>query len=720
MSDDLDILLPHDLEFGQADLFQSNDNHVSIKSPEFNAEIRKNPNNIELWKNLFSNFDELINESISPEDSTKNSLDEETKTKIHNAYKTLLSRFPYLEEIWKNWTIVEFKMNGKEASIDVLRLAVENFPTSIALWSDYLAALKTTDVYEDIEKFRFIYNEALKNNSYHFNSEVIWDKIFEFESDLAKKKEDVKSTALLELYLKVIHIPLYQYARYYTQFSEINKNYDINLLLPPAELQNYATKFGKTKPEELSLIEKHQIIDDYFSTVFSKTQFKVSSNWEYEQSLLHQNFEIDRTEIDKEFRIWIEYLDIEIRIYKNLPSGEESKIQFDLVVNLFERSLIPNCYNSDLWLKYIKFIYNSKTSEDEKFEKQQQIYLRANSKFIPLDNNILRIMYSKFLLSHNKYEQANEYLFDWMKVFSGISKQYYKSSYLEICNEIISNWQILITENDLQTILEQIINTYFDIREPKIKKEKKEKVEMKEEQPKEVPSENHLHLSLSNEFINLFTKFLIDDSIPLIVNTLLNIYKLQNQPSKIRKFFNQNHNHKSLTNSLQFWKFIFEYEAQVQNNLENLKSIYHLITTESNLPKSFLNMFIDWYYDIVSANIIEFLKLNKNKSDETLILKDLNLSNSVYYNKIIRKNQEKNNYKLNQSKKAIDEDPYTNFISKQVGHPGVFVDQTPEITNKFMNEGNWIDLTQKNIQIPPYPTYKGVEKAQAPIKYQND
>ena len=57
------------------------------------------------------------------------------------------------------------------------------------------------------------------------------------------------------------------------------------------------------------------------------------------------------------------------------------------------------------------------------------------------------------------------------------------------------------------------------------------------------------------------------------------------------------------------------------------------------------------------------------------------------------------------------------MTSKQIGHPGIFIDAVPQITNRLMLDGNDIDLTQENLSIPPLPMFKNVEKASQPIKY---
>ena len=660
-------------------------------------ELEKNPNDIDIWNRLFDAIDHTIADNVSQEDSFKSTLSDEVQTKIYNTYKTLLLRFPYLDEIWKKWLVVEFKLKGLDASVDILRMAVESFPYSVSLWVDYLTALKSIPG-TNPEQFRSIYREALRYNEFHFSSHPIWDKAIEFETE-----SEPNSKRLLSLYLKVIKIPLYQYAQYYSQFTEINKNFDIHELMGKEILIGYVEKFGKSKVEDLSLIEKHQIIDDFFATVFASTQAKVSSNWEYEQQLLHQEFSFDRKEIEEERNVWLEYTNREIASY----DACKDKNQYDLICNLFERALIPNCFDEELWLKYIKFIEESSLAEEEKREIEKEIYLRANGKFIPLNQCMMRKLYAYFLLKKGEIDLAIEYLFDWMKLLSGTSKQYFKSPYLEMTREILQIWKKLLSQGKFQEALEFVIENYFG---------KPQEKRVKSEANKE--SRDRKLYQLSDTLLHLFARFLNDDSIPIVIEYSFDIYVRQRESTKIRNFFNKHHKETSLLRSLSFWKFMFEYEGVIENNLSNLKLIEYLIRIESQLPKSAIDMFVDWYYDIASANISELLVINKGRSDDSMILKELQLSNSVFYNASTRKRMARSNYRVLDSP-GYEEDPeqrYLDLCSKQAGHPAVFVDANPEITNSFLNGGKQIDLTKNTTPVPPLPTFKGVEKVQALAK----
>lgn len=708
--------------------------------------VNSHPNNLQKWNQLFTELNKLIDTIATTNNSNDiNSDDNDLKQDIHNSYKALLSRFPYLTEYWKKWQLVELKINGETASQDILRMAVENYPNSISLWTQYLSSTLTHDKDKtDTELFRNAYKQALIHNGYDFNSHPIWDMAIEFETNQLKQSKE-----LLELYLRIIKIPLYQYAQYYNQFSEINKQFEIQQIITSSDqLNQYVNEFGKNHLDDLSLLEKHQIIDDFTASIFSNTQSRVNKNWQFESLLETQEFTLEigisnnnnnNNNIAKEKPIWINYLHQEIDTYAKKPNND----QFELVCTLFQRCLIPNCYDSEIWLKYLDFINNLSLSKQEKFDKQQEIYININAKLIPLDNNETRLKYVELLIDYEKNQEANEYLFSWMKLFSGGSKKYYKASYLEITKELFNLWIKLLDDEQFITIAESMINKYFNIHEKQPRKEKDEGTANNNNNNTTPNSESKLKLELTDSLITLVISFLNDESICILtvlylkqlqhqqLQLQLQLETKQSQTIKIRKFFNKFNHEKCFKTSIQFWNFYFQFEL-TQNHWKNLKSLINHIKFNTQLPKIIIDSFIEWMYEISNDNLINFLKLNDGRSDETIIMKDLEISNSLYYNKTtIKRHAMKNNYIIinnnnnNNSNNSFDkkrnnisgEEEFLRLTSKQIGHPGIFVDAVPQITNRLMLDGNDIDLTQENLSIPPLPMFKNVEKASQPIKY---
>ena len=715
--------LPKDLESQTITLFSK-----SSAISKLQQEVNSNPNNLQKWNQLFTELNKLIDTSTTDTDN------DELKKDIHNSYKALLSRFPYLTEYWKKWQLVESKLNGEETSQDILRMAVENYPNSISLWCQYLTSILINgkDKTDTAELFRNLYKQALIHNGYDFNSHPIWNMAIEFETKQLKQSKE-----LLELYLRVIKIPLYQYAQCYNQFSEINKQFDIQQIITSSDqLNQYVKEFGKNQLEDLSLLERHQIIDDFTASIFSNTQKRVNKNWQFESLLETQEFTLkvgsDNSNIAKEKQIWINYLQQEIDTYWTDPNKDD---QFELVCNLFHRCLIPNCYDSEIWLKYLEFISNLNLPKQEKFDKQQEIYININAKLIPLDNNETRLKYVELLIDHEKNQEANEYLFNWMKLFSGGSKKYYKSSYLQITKELFSLWIKLLDHREFIIIAESMINKYFNIHEKQQKKDKDE-VNTKTT-PNTEQNPNLSKLELTESLITLVISFLNDESICILTVLYLQQLQLQQQEQqqsetiKIRKFFNKFNHEKCFKTSIQFWKFYFQFELS-NNHWKNLKSLINHIKFNTQLPKIIIDSFIEWMNEISNDNLINFLKLNDGRSDETIIMKDLEISNSIFYNKTtIKRHAMKNNYILinnnnnNNNNNNIDkkrnsngsEEEFLRLTSKQIGHPGIFIDVVPQITNRLMLDNNGIDLTQENLSVPPLPVFKNVEKASQPIKY---
>lgn len=694
--------------------------------------LKDHPNDITTWDALISEYTRVIDTSHDPMDPT--SVSSEIKDGINTAYRSLLGRFPYLEEYWKSWLILTYKLSGTEASIKILEAGVENCSNSITLWTEYLSAqiavLNSERSDDDVEKIRRIYRDALDHVGYHFNSHPVWDKIFEFENTV--KKDDGNSKEVLKLYSKVSQIPLYQYAQYYNQFTEICKSYDILDIVPTTALKGYLEKFEKGKPEHLSLIEKHQIIDDYTYMVFSETQAKVNSNWQYESSLEYQQFTITKLkEVQKEKDTWMKYIDHEQDIYTDLLSAggdnkEKITHHFNLVKNLYERCLVPNCFDWQLWVKYIKFLNILHLLDDQKFQTIKNVYLKACSKFIPVDKNRLRFLYVKFLLKHEKFEDANEYLFDWMKYTSGNGSAgvYYKSSYLETIKEVCALWSKLLDRTRYVEICDKLIVGYFD----KIDRyTKKQSHQSDDKGTQHTPSAKKVNFELSEVFISLFSKFLNDESICIIVNSYLNnLTKSNATPTEvIRKFFNQYHTQPAFAKSVQFWKFYYEYETIHDQNIHNARFIINYILHHTQLPKAIIDHFVEWNYEVSSANLIPILSDNDGSSDPMLITRDLDIANSVYYNKSSWKRLARNNtlVREGESKQKQQhggwkkEEELVRVLSRHIGHPGIMVDATPDITNKFMNDGNEVDLTNDNLEVPPLPSFKNVERASLAINY---
>ena len=65
------------------------------------------------------------------------------------------------------------------------------------------------------------------------------------------------------------------------------------------------------------------------------------------------------------------------------------------------------------YINFIKELNQDDDDDDEKMNKIKDIYIRINSKLIPLDETITRFNYVYFLKELKEFNQSNEYLINW-------------------------------------------------------------------------------------------------------------------------------------------------------------------------------------------------------------------------------------------------------------------------------------------------------------------
>ena len=655
-------------------------------------ETSESPANMRKWELLFDKLDEKFNQLYSQDPS---GISDDFKLVVYTCYEQLLKRFPYLTKFWKSWQLFEFKLNGTEKSIEVLANSVKEFPTCVDLWTEYLSALISqldTDKAQNalqIEFIRLTYQRAISYNGYNYNSQSLWDKVLEFETSI-----DATSQTVLDLYLKLIRIPLYLYAQYFKQFIEINKNFDIAALMLPQELEEYVAKFNKSSAGEFSLIERHQIIDDFCYRINTITQEQALQKWNYESTITKHEFSVNSS--DDEYENWLNYLNNEISAFFKDSTAIEG------VYNLFERALVPYCYKSELWLKYLAFIH--KLNSGDAFDKSSSIYQRA-IKVLPVDETLVKFSYGKLLLKYEKYDKCLEYLIETISCYND-RKLYMKQQYMDSIKQLTYVIQELLDRPTVQKLYDGIIQAYFG----------------KQDLSKTAITEGiAVTDSFNVKLLDVLPKILNNNSISIIVVSYLNtlLHSSEDNEVTIRKFYNKYSHESCLQNSVAFWKFYVEYEGLINRNLTNLQLIITKIKSNTQLPQTAIDLLMDLNYDIVSANLLEASEVSYPLF-ESIILKDNDRATSLVHNTSAKKRLSNSSYykdtkNYNQGSK---DQRVLKIARKHASHPGIFIETTPDITNKLVSQG--ISLLDGKLEVPPFPTFKNVEKASLPINFPHE
>lgn len=285
--------------------------------------------------------------------------------------------FPLWEDYWLQE--IERQLLGPSKKT-VFEKAVKAFPNLLRLWCDYLRFLIAENADHDIIKLT--YTSALRHCGHHFNGDSLWDLVLEFE------KQDRK--ALVKLYLQLIDIPLYEYNKFYTQFVEIGKSYDLTEIMDEATLQAYVKGFGHNLVDGLTLVERHQAFDDYVYKIHQKTQSQVVAKWEYEEKLIDHKFKIEPVDAST----WWDYISWS-RSHDAVPDA----------ISVYERAIIVLGLLPKVWLSYLAYLNQAGVSRESQLE-----VFRRGADIVPWDDTDdlgprLRILWHKLIGSNEMLEK---------------------------------------------------------------------------------------------------------------------------------------------------------------------------------------------------------------------------------------------------------------------------------------------------------------------------
>lgn len=703
--------------------------------------VNENRNDINRWEELFRELDKIYYD----ETGKNGEISDEFKHFCRSSYAELLSRFPYLTEVWRNFLVLEYRLNGMKASINVLNLAVRNHRHSIDLWVDYLNALISQfdgiqDVNQKQEQREYIdkqFEIALDINGLHFLSHPLWDRYLEFEESVIEE-EETRRRKLFFITLQAAQIPLYQYAKYYRDFSENYSTFSLHDFIESDKkliplFESYLLGIGKENFTDLTEDEEKNILDQFAYSLYIDIQASVNEKWAFESTLTFQDFSLHNyDDIEKETQNWKSYLDAEMEKYR-LKVGDEIQEEqsFKSTIYLFERALVPNCFKSEIWLKYLAFLNLLHLSPQRKFESMKSVYDTSVNRFIPLDENIIRFNYTEFLMKFNKFDLALQNNFGLIKLFSGVATdgRYQKEDYLKSIASTIQLWRQVLGEEEISAILEEMINNYFQEFNKGSRLKNSGEADTKD-------TNGSTSLNVSERYVEILKKFINDDSVALITNMYLR--ELIASPNgdlhvEIRKIFNNLYKEPAFQTSIQFWKFFVEFEGLISRNITNLQRIISYINSSTQLPNSIVVSLNDLYYDIVNMDLLtfwnqgsnngklEYSLLNSDCEESSLLMNVSARRRLANHNYIVRDVEETKTSKQGKTptgpRYINKEEEYLKLVKKHALHPGIVIDKRPEISNKIMNEGNWISLDSDDVRVPNFPSFRHVEKASLPINY---
>jgi len=220
-----------------------------------------------------------------------------------------------------------------------------------------------------------------------------WDKYIEYE-----ERQDAHDK-IFAILIRVIEIPMHQYARYFERFRQLSQNRPLPELVSAdalarlrSEVETEAAPYGMVKTEPEMEHDIRAKIDAIFYEKFTKTQTETTKRWTYEAEIKRPYFHV--TELEHAQLInWRKYLDF-----------EEAEGDYKRIVFLYERCLVTCTFYDEFWFRYARWM----SGRPDKTEEVRNIYLRAATLYVPVSRPGIRMQFAYFEESCGRVDVARD------------------------------------------------------------------------------------------------------------------------------------------------------------------------------------------------------------------------------------------------------------------------------------------------------------------------
>ncbi|VVT51444.1 uncharacterized protein SAPINGB_P003098 [Magnusiomyces paraingens] len=518
---------------------------------------------IEYNPDSFSAWEDLIEISENLEGGLSKASSSSAIKLFRFTFDTFLNRFPLAQGYWIKFAELEFKLGNTEQALMIYDKAVNVIPLSVELWTHY-CAFKTI-VTPSIKQARVLFEKAANCVGYHYLSHPFWDEYIKFE------KSNGDSLRLFKLYLRIVQIPLHQYAKYFYKLFQLAPNLPVKHLVSAEYLEQFNAEYEieqlekeeeerekKLEPqseanpnlssESKSIVTKRQLeekkkvieadlrhrIYNYYSRLYIQTQKKVNERFQYESEIQRQFFHVlylPEEEIQN-WRRYLQFMETENAGNNRLINNES----MNELVALYERSIIPFGHYEEFWLRYTKFLV-----ANNKIDEARNVYRRA-SFVLPIGRIQVRLQYALFEESYGNIDIAKNIFLSLLDA-------------LPFSTELIVGYANLLHRSECAenaiSYLEQKLE-HFKLKLIQLNGQSK------------IISEDKEGGNL-NEISSQDTK--IDADIPALVTVIANSYlEWLGSVSKARQIFQQFA--QELSSSYYFWREYLRFEIGIAEDVD--------------------------------------------------------------------------------------------------------------------------------------------------------
>ncbi|KAH9797603.1 tetratricopeptide repeat (TPR)-like superfamily protein [Citrus sinensis] len=295
-------------------------------------------------------------------------------------YDSFLAEFPLCYGYWRKYADHKARLCSIDKVVEVFERAVQSATYSVDVWFHYCSLSMST--FEDPNDVRSrLFKRALSFVGKDYLCHTMWDKYIEFEIS------QQRWSSLAQIFVQTLRFPSKKLHHYYDSFKKLAGAWKEELECESdsaMEFQSELVLEGEVpayyKDDETSSVIK-DLLDPSVDLVRSKAIQKyrfIGEQIYKEASQLDEKINCFENLIRRPYFHVKPLDDIQLKNWHDYLSFAEKQGDFDWVVKLYERCLIPCADYPEFWMRYVDFMESKGGREIASYalDRATQIFLK--------------------------------------------------------------------------------------------------------------------------------------------------------------------------------------------------------------------------------------------------------------------------------------------------------------------------------------------------------
>ncbi|KAJ3709345.1 hypothetical protein LUZ61_013050 [Rhynchospora tenuis] len=277
---------------------------------------------------------------------------------INLIYDKFLAEYPLCYASWIKYGAHKMRLCGPHEVVQVYERAVQAVTFSVDLWCNYCTF--GVLMFEDPSDVRRLFERALSFVGKDYLCHQIWDKYIEFEYTHKQWHR------LANIYINILKFPTKKLHVYYESFKKLT-----TLLEEEASIQGFdlaspsdPNQNGE-RVEVLEISDTSSVVQGFVDADSHKVDIDTIKKYLWAgEKLYRRSREIEENIVIYESNITRHYFhvnpldDSQLQNWHQYLNFVETQGDFDWMVKLYERCLIPCANYPEFWIRYMDFVYS--------------------------------------------------------------------------------------------------------------------------------------------------------------------------------------------------------------------------------------------------------------------------------------------------------------------------------------------------------------------------